>query len=432
MHTTAQRLLRVLGPGMVTGAADDDPSGIATYAQTGAQFGYGQLWTVFLMLPMMVAMQEMCAGIGLVTGKGLAGVIRQHYPRVVLYLAVGLLLIANTINLGADLGAMAAATRLLLPVPSLLLTVLFALTSIGLEVFVSYHLYARVLKWLCLSLLAYVLTGCVVAQDWGAVLRATFVPQIRIDFPFVLIIVAVLGTTISPYMFFWQASEEVEEEIETGRLPQPQRAGATGPLPTIGPVDLRRMRLDTWAGMIASQVTSWFIIVTAAGTLHVAGRSDITTAAEAAQALQPLVRTFPHAGAIAQGLFATGIIGLGLLAVPIFAGSASYALADTFAWREGLYRTLRDAPQFYGMMMLATLAGLGINVVGLNPIKALVYAAVINGIVAVPLILLILLVSTNRAIMGSYVNRRWVTVVGWCTFVAMGAAALTTLLTWRP
>lgn len=432
MRKTVGRLLRALGPGMVTGAADDDPSGIATYSQTGAQFGYGQLWTVLVMLPMMVAIQEMCAAIGLVTGKGLASVIKQHYPRVVLYLAVGLLLVANTINLGADLGAMAAATRLLLPLPALVLTIVFALLSIGLEIFISYRIYARVLKWLYLSLVAYVLTGFVVAQDWGAVLRATLIPQVQVDFQFVLIIVAVLGTTISPYMFFWQASEEVEEEIEKGQLPPPRDTEATSTRPTIGPGDMRHMRLDTWAGMVASQVTSWFIIVTAAGSLHAAGRTDITTAAEAAQALQPLVRTFPHAGEIAQGLFAMGIVGLGLLAVPIFAGSASYALADTFSWQEGLYRTLREAPQFYGVMAAATLAGLGINLVGINPIRALVYAAVINGIVAVPLILLILLVSNNRAVMGSYVNRRWVNVVGWATFVAMGVAALTTLLTWRP
>jgi len=427
-----RRFLAILGPGMVTGAADDDPSGIATYAQTGAQFGYGQLWTVFLILPLMVAVQEMCARIGLVTGKGLARVVWHHYPRVILYSIVGLLLIANTINLGADLGAMAAATRLLLPVPYPLLTILFALGSMLLEVVVSYHQYARVLKWLCLSLIAYVLTGFVVAQDWSMVLRATVVPRVQGSFSFLLLIVAVLGTTISPYMFFWQASEEVEEEIEQGQLARPQGLNVTGRLPTIGAREIRRMRVDTWVGMVFSQVTSWFIIITAAGTLHAAGQTDITTAAQAAQALEPLVRTFPHAGAIAKGIFALGIIGLGLLAVPIFAGSASYALADTFSWREGLYRKPREAPQFYGVMILATLAGLGINFVGINPIKALVYAAVINGIVAVPLILLILLMSNNRAIMGAYVNRRWVNVAGWCTFVAMALAALAMFVSWLP
>lgn len=425
-----RRALGLLGPGIITGAADDDPSGIATYSQTGAQFGYGQLWTILLMLPMMVAVQQMCAAIGLVTGKGLAGVIRARYPRPVLYLVVGLLVVANTINLGADLGAMAAATRLLLPLPTAALTLGFALLSLLLEIGVSYQAYARFLKWLCLALGAYVLTGIIVSPHWGDVLYATFVPQIQVSFPFLMVIVAVLGTTISPYMFFWQASEEVEEEIAHGQLapptPRVQRR------PRIGLTDLRHMRVDTWAGMISSQVASWFIILTAAGSLHVAGKTTITTAADAAAALQPLVRTFPHSGEIAQGLFALGIIGLGLLAIPVFAGSLSYALAETFGWQEGLSLRLREAPQFYGVMTVATLAGLGINFVGLSPMTALVYAAVVNGVVAVPLILVILLVSTDRGIMGAYVNRRWVTMVGWCTLAGMGLAALFMFLTWRP
>ncbi|MGH2410725.1 MAG: NRAMP family divalent metal transporter, partial [Chloroflexota bacterium] len=251
-------------------------------------------------------------------------------------------------------------------------------------------------------------------------------------FSFLLLIMAVLGTTISPYMFFWQASEEVEEEIGKGQLARPRDPSVTGTLPRISSRDIRRMHVDTWAGMAFSQVTSWFIIITAAGSLHAAGKTNINTAAEAAQALEPLVRTFPHAGEIAKGIFALGIIGLGLLAVPIFAGSASYALADTFSWREGLYRKPWEAPQFYGVMILATLAGLGINFVGINAIKALVYAAVINGVVAVPLILLILLISNNRAIMGDYSNRRWVNVAGWCAFVAMAAAALALFVSWIP
>jgi Mn2+/Fe2+ NRAMP family transporter len=426
-----RRILGVLGPGIITGASGDDPSGIGTYAQTGAQFGYGQLWTALFMLPMLVAVQQMCASIGLVTGKGLAGVLRAHYPRALVACSVGLLLVANTINLGADLAAMAAAARLLVPLPAGLFTALFALTSIVLEVVIPYRSYVRILKWLCIALFAYVLTGFVVTRDWGAVAQATFVPHIDLNFSFLLLIVALFGTTISPYMFFWQASEEVEDEIERGQLPRTRRP-MRGVLPLIGPRDIRAMRLDTWSGMIFSQVTAWFIILTTAGSLHQAGKTTISSAAEAAQALRPLVRTFPHAGQIAEAIFAAGIIGLGLLAIPVFAGSASYAVAEALGWKEGLYRRLREAPQFYGVMIVSVLAGLGINLLGINPMQALVYAAALNGVVAVPVLALVLLVSNNPAIMGPYVNRRWVSIIGWATCALMGLAALSALLTWKP
>jgi Mn2+/Fe2+ NRAMP family transporter len=428
----AQRMLGVLGPGIITGASGDDPSGIGTYSQTGAQFGYGQLWTSLFMLPMLVAVQEMCASIGLVTGKGLAGVLRAHYPRALVFASVGLLLVANTINLGADLAAMAAAAQLLVPLPTGLVCGLFALTSIVLEVAVPYRSYVGVLKWLCISLLAYVLTGIVVTHDWGAVVRATLVPHIDLNFSFLLLIVALFGTTISPYMFFWQASEEVEEELERGQLPRAPRQRMPGVLPMIGPRDISAMRLDTWSGMIFSQATAWFIILTTAGSLHRAGKTTISSAAEAAHALRPLVHGFPHAGYIASAIFAAGIIGLGLLAIPVFAGSASYAVAEALGWQEGLSRRLREAPQFYGVMIVAVLAGLGINVLGINPMHALVYAAAINGVVAAPVLALVLLVSTNPTIMGPYVNRRWVTIVGWATCALMGLAALSALLAWKP
>jgi Mn2+/Fe2+ NRAMP family transporter len=426
----ARNVLAQIGPGLITGAADDDPSGIATYSQTGAQFGYGLLWTMLVMLPMMVAVQETCARIGMVTGRGLVGTIRTEYPRVVLYLAVGLLLVANVINLGADLGAMAAATRLLLPLPYVLLTGLFALVSMVLEVLIPYRRYAGYLKWLCVSLFAYILTGLVVHQNWTAVARDTLLPQVQLGFPFLLILTALLGTTISPYMFFWQASEEVEDEIVHGDLAGPLDGRTARQAPSIGPSDIIHMREDTWGGMLFSQVTSWFIILTTAGSLHAAGLTNITTADQAAAALEPLVHSFPHAGVLAKLIFAVGILALGLLAVPVFAASASYALAEAFSWPEGLSLTFKQAPQFYGMIVIAILAGLIFNLIGINPIQALVFAAVINGVAAAPLILVILLIGNNSRIMGSYVNGRLVNLVGWSTFAAMGVTAITACVTW--
>jgi NRAMP (natural resistance-associated macrophage protein)-like metal ion transporter len=415
---------------VVTGAADDDPSGIATYSQTGARFGYGQLWMILLMLPMMVAVQEICARIGMVSGRGIAGVVREHYPRPILYTVVGLLLIANTINLGTDLGAMAAATRLIVPLPYLLLTAFFALFSVLMELFVSYRVYARFLKWMSLSLIAYVLTGFIVSHDWVEVLHMTIVPHISLTFEYLMLMVAVLGTTISPYLFFWQASQEVEEEIEKGHVPK-ERAFLRGEISHENEErEIRDMRIDTWSGMIFSQVAAWFIIVTAAGSLHQAGITDIATAADAAKALDPLVHGFPNAGKIAEGIFALGIIGLGLMAVPIFAGSASYALSETFGWREGLSRKLREAPQFYAVMIISVLTGMAINFFHIDPIRALVYTAVINGVVAVPLILILLLVSSNRSIMGKYTNGLLSKAIGWFTFVVMGAAAVLMFVAW--
>ena len=428
MWEKAKRFIGILGPGLVTGAADDDPSGIATYSQTGAQFGYNQLWLTPLMLPMMIAIQEVCARMAIVSGRGIAGIVGEYYSRAALYVVVGLLLIANTINLGA----MAAASRLLVPLPSMVLVVFFGLFSIALEVFVSYHTYARYLRYLSISLFAYVLTGFVVTQDWREILARTLVPRVEWSSQFLMIVVAVLGTTISPYMFFWQASQELEEEVERGEWSAPQtRFTRRGPMPKVSAREIRNMRIDTWSGMIFSQVATWFIIVTAAGSLHAGGITDIATAADAARALQPLVHTFPHAGQIAQALFAVGIVGLGLMAVPIFAGSASYALAETFGWREGLFRRPSDAKPFYGVMAAAILVGIAINLVGINPMKALVYTAVINGVVAVPLIFIILLIGSNRRIMGEYTSGFWSNLFGWITFLAMAAAAVLMFATWR-
>jgi NRAMP (natural resistance-associated macrophage protein)-like metal ion transporter len=422
----AWRWLHVLGPGLITGAADDDPSGVTTYTQAGAAFGAGQIWLALYMLPLMIAVQEMCGRIGLVTGQGIAGVVRRHYRREILIGAVALVVIANAINVGTDLGAMAATTRLLAPwAPFGPLVVLFALVVVGLEVFVPYRHYAGVLKALTLSLLAYVAAGIVVGPDWGSMLHATLVPQVRLDAPFLFLVVAVLGTTISPYLFFWQASEEVEEDLLHHRHRSPEHNHAR--LAHAFRLQLRRLRVDTALGMLAAGATNWFILLTAAATLHAHGLTTVATADQAASALRPLVSSFPHAGDLARGLFALGIVGTGLLAVPVLAGSAAYGVAEALGWREGLYRPLRQARGFYGVIAAATLAGLLLNFLGVNPIQALVYTAVINGVVAVPLLVLILLVANNREIMGAHANGRLANGVGILTTLAMGGAAVATV-----
>lgn len=412
------RFLKILGPGLITGAADDDPSGIATYSQTGAQFGYGQLWTVLFMYPLMTAVQEACARIGAVTGKGIAAVVREHYSRRVLYAVVILVVLANTINIGADIGAMASATRLVVPANFALLTLIFTFIILTLEIFTSYQVYVKVLKWLALALLAYPLTAIIAHQNWGEVLRAAVVPHFELSFGFLFIITGVLGTTISPYMFFWQASEEVEEEIAQGRLAQ------HGGMPRINGRFMRNLRIDNAVGMLVSEVTTFFIIITGAAVLHAGGVTNVATAADAARALQPLVHGFPYAGLIAKLIFAVGIVGLGLLAVPVLAGSASYALSEAFGWKEGLYRKVNRAHGFYGIITLATIAGLAINFIGIDPVKALVFTAVFNGVAAVPLIFLIARIAANDKIMGEYRSRRLSRILVWITFAAMLAAAL--------
>jgi NRAMP (natural resistance-associated macrophage protein)-like metal ion transporter len=422
-HSRFSRWLRILGPGLITGAADDDPSGIATYSQTGAQFGYGQLWTVLFMYPLMTAVQEACARIGAVTGKGLAAVVRENYSRKLLYATVGLVVLANTINIGADIGAMASATRLIIPLPFAFLAISFTVIVLLLEVFISYKVYVQMLKWLALTLLAYPVTAFIVHQNWPVVIRAFFVPHIELNFGFLFIITAVLGTTISPYMFFWQASEEVEEEIAAGRLAQ------RGGIPHISKRFIRNLRIDNALGMLFSEVTTFFIIITAAAVLNANGVTNINTAADAARALAPLVHGFPDAGFLAQLIFAIGIVGLGLLAVPVLAGSASYALSEALGWHEGLYRRFKRAHGFYGVITIATLIGLLINFVGIDPVKALVFTAVFNGVAAVPLILLIFMMARNEKIMGEYRSGRLSNLVIGITFILMLAAAVTMFLT---
>ncbi|HUY99155.1 MAG TPA: divalent metal cation transporter [Thermomicrobiaceae bacterium] len=410
-----KRLGRVLGPGVITGASDDDPSGIGTYAQAGAQYGFATLWTTVAMLPLMTAVQYICAKIGLVTGKGLAGVLREHYPRA-LYPAVIALVIANTLNAGADIGAIAAAINLLVPIPAIVFIVPVSLGIIGLQLFGTYRLIERVFKWLALALLAYIAAALFARPDVVSVLAGTLVPTIRLDPGYIGILVALLGTTISPYLFFWQASQEVEEQISIGRRHLRQRQGASR-------FELKYALWDTIAGMAFSEVVAYFIILATGATLFAAGKTDIASATDAAQALRPL------AGDASALLLAVGLIGAGVLAVPVLTGSAAYGVAEAFGWRSGLDRTLTRAPQFYLVIIAATLVVMAINFLGINPITALVLSAVLNGLIAAPLLVLVMLVSNDRAAMGERTNRRLLNGLGWVTTIVMGVAAVGLIVT---
>lgn len=411
--------LKSIGPGVITGASDDDPSGIATYSQTGAQFGFGQLWTAVYMLPFLVAVQEACARIGAVTGHGLSYAVKKHFSRRVLYFMVIIVLIANTINIGADIGAMAESLQLVTPFAFTPLAIMITVLVLVLEVFTSYKSYSKILKWLVLTLLAYPLTLFIIHAPWATILPATFIPHIEFNFAFFFIATGVLGTTISPFMFFWQASEEVEEERESGMI----KHG----VPRLTARFVKNIRFDTIMGMLFSELGTWAIIIVAATVLNAHGVTDIKTAADAARALEPLVQTFPNAGYLAKLLFTTGIVGLGLLGVPIMAGSAAYALAEAFNFKDGLNLKLKQAHGFYGAITLATLVGLLINYIGIDPMKALVYSAVLNGFVAVPLIYLIGKISGDKKIMGKYKSGLLSRTFIWLTFLGMLGSAIGTV-----
>jgi NRAMP (natural resistance-associated macrophage protein)-like metal ion transporter len=416
------RFLRILGPGIITGAADDDPSGIATYSQAGAQFGFALNWTMMLAYPLMTAVQEACMRIGAVTGKGLAAVIRENYSRWVLFPVVLLVVLANTLNIGSDIGAMAASTQLLIPNTSPLvfplLAVGFSVLMLLLEVFVSYKTYVRILKWLAMALLAYIVTAFLINVPWQEAIAATFKVKLEFTPAYLYILVAIFGTTISPYLFFWQTSEVVEDEIAAHRLAQ------RGGVPNLTKPYLKRLRIDTAIGMLFSNVTAWFIMVVAAVVLHANGILTINTAADAAKALEPLVHTFPNAGYISKVIFAVGVIGIGLMSVPVLAGSSSYAISETFNWREGLFRKFKQAREFYFIIIIGTLAGMLFNFVGLDPIKMLVFTAVFNGLAAVPLIFLIAKVSARSDVMGEHKSGPWSRLGVWTAFAVMLAAAL--------
>jgi NRAMP (natural resistance-associated macrophage protein)-like metal ion transporter len=417
-HTAHKGLLGRLGPGLITGASDDDPSGIATYSQTGAQFGYAMCWVMLFCFPLMVAIQEISARMGRVTGQGIAGNIRAHYSRWLLYPIVGLLLLANTINLGADLGAMAAAVNLLVGGPAGLYVVAFAVGCTWLEIFSRYQRYVSVLKWGSFVLLAYAAVAFAVHVPWGKVLYGTFVPGFSLNKDYVVTVVAVLGTTITPYCFFWQASQEAEDQ----RIDP--TAHALLDAPEQAPVEIARMRLDTYVGMSYSNVIGLFIIVATAATLNAHGIKDIQTSAQAAEALRPIAGVFTFA------LFAAGIIGIGLLAVPVLAGSGAYAIGEALGWTTGLDRQPLDAKAFYGMIAVSTLVGIGINFVGLDPIKALFWSAVINGVVAVPLMAIIMLMAMRRDVMGRFVLPRLLWAMGWLCTVTMAVVVAIMFATW--
>ncbi|MFM0732731.1 divalent metal cation transporter [Paraburkholderia sediminicola] len=402
--------LEKLGPGLITGAADDDPSGIATYSQAGAQFGFNMLWTVILTYPLMVAIQIVSARLGRVSGHGLATNIRRHYPAWLLYSSVVLLLVANTINIAADLTAMGAAINLVLGGPTRVYTVALAAVSVLLQIFIPYRSYVRVLKWLTLALFAYVATVFVVHIPWQTVLVRTFVPRLSWKSDYATTVVAILGTTISPYLFFWQASQEVEEmRAETGQR-------ALKKAPGQGPASLRRIRMDTWIGMGFSNLVAFFIILTTAAILNAHGVTDIQTSAQAAAALKPI------AGKFAFTLFSLGIVGTGLLALPVLAGSAAYAMAGTFNWRNSLALKPQLAKRFYGIIVLSTLVGLAIGFTRIDPIKALYWSAVINGVVSVPIMGLIMFMAVNPKIMASFIISARLRVTGWTATTAMAAA----------
>lgn len=406
----------MLGPGLTTGASDDDPSGIATYSQTGAQFGYQFLWLSAWTFPLMAMVQEMCARIGLVTGRGLAHNIRVFFSRRVLYICTVLLFAANTFNIGANLGAMAKAAQLLNPALNFsLLVVGFAVFSLLLQIFTPYVRYAKYLKWLALILLSYILSSILADLNWRDIATHAVVPDFGLSRDHILILCAILGTTISPYLFFWQTSQEVEEQILQGKTTVHQRRGFTDPK------DVKSMRIDVWSGMFLSNIVMFFIIAACGGILFPNGITEITSAAQAAEALRPF------AGDATYFLFAIGIIGTGLLAIPVLAGSSSYALAESFGWKEGLYRNLQQAYAFYGIIIISMLVGLGINFIGIDPIKALIYAAIGNGLVAPVILFMIILISSSKRVMGHWKNKPFVTFIGWVVFGLMtisGIAAI--------
>lgn len=411
------RLLKIFGPGFITGASDDDPSGIGTYAVAGAQFGFGTLWTALVTYPLMAAVQYICAKVGMVSGMGLAAVLRHHYSRWILYPAVLGLVIANTINVGADIGAIAAAINLLIPIPIPALIVPIAASIVAVQVWGSYRTIERIFKWLALALVAYIGAALFAHPHVGEVLRGTFIPTFSLDPKFLATLVAILGTTISPYLFFWQSDQEVEEQISMGRRRLWQRKGATSD-------ELTYMAWDVNIGMFFSNVVMYFIILATAATLWKAGKYDINSAVEAAEALRPL------AGNGARILLALGLIGAGFLAVPVLSGSSAYAVCEAFDWKVGLDKKVRHARHFYGIIAVSTLIGMLINFLHINPMKALFWTAVINGFVAPPVLVVIMLAANNRKVMGNKANSRTMNVMGWATTLAMFAAAIALIATW--
>ncbi|MEI8270510.1 MAG: Nramp family divalent metal transporter, partial [bacterium] len=411
----AREYWKTLGPGLTTGAADDDPSGIATYSQMGASRGFNLIWLSLFSFPLMGVIQEMCARIGMATGAGLATNIKRHFSKKVLYFCVVLLLFANVFNIGADLGAMAKGMQLIFPQMGFtFLVIAFAVLSLGLQIFIPYKKYSKYLKYLALILLAYVVSAFYVNINWSDVFSHLVIPRISFNKDEIILICAAFGTTISPYLFFWQTSQEVEEQIEKGERTEEKRKSMTTDM------DIRKMRIDVWSGMFFSNLVMFFIIATCAAALFSNGVVNIGTAADAALALRPF------AGNFAFGLFAIGILGVGLLAIPILAGSASYALSEAFNWKTGLYRKLKQATSFYGVIIIAMILGIALNFIGIDPIKALIYSAVLNGVISPVILFLIVKLGSNEEVMGRFVNKKIVNIVGWFTFVLLSFVSIGT------
>lgn len=411
-----------LGPGLTTGASDDDPSGIATYSQAGAKYGFQFTWLALFTFPLMSIVQEMCARIGMATGRGLARNIRMEYSRRVLYVITALLFIANSFNLGANLGAMAKATQLILPGVHFFVAIfVFTIISLGLQIFVSYSRYARYLKYLSFVLLLYIATAFVIpGLDWGKIIHQTLLPNFHFNKESLFLICAILGTTISPYLFFWQTAQEVEDrhEMVYGHKP---KSHARLRHHNLRKKEIKKMRIDVWAGMLLSNAVMFFIIVTCAATLFPAGIM-INTAEDAAAALRPI------AGQQAYVLFALGIIGTGMLSVPVLAGSTAYALAETFSWKAGLYRKLRRAYSFYGVIILSMVFGLVMNFTGIDPIRALIWSAVLNGLIAPIILYFIVRISSDKKLMGKWANNLFVRIVGWIVIIMMSAAGIAAIV----
>lgn len=412
-----RRFLKTLGPGLITGASDDDPSGIATYSQAGAQYGYGMLWTMVIVYPLMAAIQEISALVGRVTGCGIAGNMRAHYSAWLTYPIIFLLVVANTINLAADISAMGAALKLLIGGPALIYSATFAITSVVLQILIPYNKYAGILKWLTLALFAYVATVFVVRVDWAQTLRGAFIPMMNFDARSATMLIAILGTTISPYLFFWQAASEVEEvEANHGEK-------ALKEAPRQAPEQIQRIQIDTCLGMAFANLVAFFIILTVAATLHASGKTEIETAAQAAEALRPV------AGRFAFLLFSIGIIGTGMLALPVLGGSAAYAVGEALKWPVGLERKARQAKGFYGVLAVATLVALALDFTGIDPIKALFWTAIINGVIACPIMVVMMHITTNKRVMKQFVLSRRLRITGWIATAVMIIAAAGLFLT---
>jgi NRAMP (natural resistance-associated macrophage protein)-like metal ion transporter len=417
------QLLRALGPGVITGAADDDPSGIATYSQAGARYGLGMLWMTFFLLPTMIVIHEMCARIGLLSGNGLAALIKKKYNTKIVYPISGLLLIANTINIGADLGAMSASVRIIFPdVPLVVTSLLFSVFIIIAEIFIPYHKYIRVLKYLVLSLFAYVVTAIIVGGNISQIFF-TIIPSISFSSDYAIMFVAVIGTTISPYLLFWQTSEEAEEDVEKHRIKEIGKGK-----PKVSPREIMSMKEDIGIGMFFSQFIMWSIIATSAGSLYFSGITNVQTADQAASALEPLVKSFPNSGQIAKVIFAFGIIGTGLLAIPVLSASSAFALSDTFGWKEGLEKKFNQAKSFYSVIIASTLIGVWITFSHINPIQALILAAVINAVVTVPILFIVMRLANDKKILQDKVNSRFSNIIGWFTFAIMTASVIVMFL----